>query len=220
MVYTVTGQLGIGKTAFCVCRALECLDRGGYVFANFPLFLSENQKRRFFQLGHLPQEWVKQGIMRGYSRAVAHPPIVVIIDEMSEFASQYSKPDSALMTYLRHSDKIGHTVYLISQRVSHINKNARDLASTTLYLFRILGFRMYVHISASTSDTRSYFPRPFRIERAFGHYDTAAIVTPNSIPNVIPMPYRSFKYRQKSKILNMIIYSLFALLFFLAFLSL
>lgn len=199
MIFLVSGVLGSGKTAFAVCQALHC---DGRVFANFPI---SGLSCPFFLLPKSPNDW-DASIFTGYRRSTKHPKIIVIIDELPEIADQFSRKQSALLSYLRHSDKIGHTVYIISQRPGHTMKTIRQLAATTYYIFFVLAKRFIVKIDSRGKTIG--VPRPLKISEAFGHYDTAEIVSPTLGIKPHFLPLRAFRLRSRLRSFR------FALLFF------
>lgn len=190
----VTGTLGIGKTAFAVCRAIEANTAGGWVAANFHIDLPHPE--RFINLGTDPTEWWDK-IYVGFNRSTEHPPFVVVLDEVSEICNQYARPSRDLETYLRHSDKIGHTIYMITQRAGHMFKTGRDLAAKKIFLFRFCGIRWYIRISED-GKMMCHIPRPVSILPAFGHYDTSAIVSPHRLHSYHTLPRREWILRRKN----------------------
>lgn len=204
MIEIISGFLGSGKTASVVAHIVQ--SKPYKVYANFPLRGVKNT----VLLSCKPEEWAEQGIYQGFRRDMAHPEIVVALDEMPEIVSQYDKPDSALLTYLRHSDKIGHHVYIIAQRVGHIPKTLRELAERIIFIFRIGGMRWYLRINKDGKKS-ALFPRPLSIKAAFGHYDTASIVSPHEVPSVLWLPRKGWLARVRCAKWRAVIFLFFLL---------
>lgn len=142
-VWGVSGSLGGGKTLSAVQLAVWAISRRYFVLSNVRLnndalkqegFLQPERRWQYIDLEtEDPSTW-PTGSLRGSG---GKKRVVVIIDECAEFFDQWSANKSSvnrLLSWLRHSSKLGQDVVLVVQRPEYLNKSVRLLVNRWIWV--------------------------------------------------------------------------------------
>lgn len=142
-VCAVSGSLGGGKTLSAVQLAVWAISRRYFVLSNVQLnnaalaregFFNPASRWRYIDLEtEDPATW-PVGSLRGSG---GRKRVVVVIDECAEFFDQWTSNKASvvrLLSWLRHSSKLGQDVILVVQRPEYLNKSVRLLVNRWIWV--------------------------------------------------------------------------------------
>lgn len=127
MITIVIGALGSSKTSYVTWKAIEALDSGKAVFANYKInYLSkEGLKASRIDVGRFVESMKKR------NKVYPEHSALIILDEAYlylESRNANSKMNSLMNNFIAQSRKYGFDVYIVSQLGSSIDKRERHLA--------------------------------------------------------------------------------------------
>ena len=165
-VYLLTGKLGSGKSLAAVARAIEYLDQGRRVVANFridvlPVCKGPESKRARAVVECLPDRPTSLDLRAlGRGGPTEERAGLLILDECATWlnARTWNGTDrEAVIDWFLHSRKLGWDVILICQHSSALDKQVREMICEFLVTCRrldrfnlpILGFKLpKVHVAS------------------------------------------------------------------------
>jgi hypothetical protein len=190
MIMCLYGDIGAGKTLYAVKEAIKYMNRGWYVFTNFPL---------------------------RYATVISYPAFVnynfpnkslIIIDEANIWfnSREWKKLTLNAMLKFTQSRKLGYDIIYTTQRPEAVDVQLRDITTIFCkiegwYILSLL--KWHSKANFSDNDKRKYdlgitpfFPKLYT--NLFKMYDTYALVRPDL--DFPPMDYLSYWIYYNEKI--------------------
>ena len=191
-IHCITGTVGSGKTVYAVSLMIAALREGHLVSSNIALKnLSKYDMRNYLLMSDDELQdygrW-RVGSARGSGGDLRY---LIFIDEASEWFDSVGANNEdveKLVSWLRHSDKQGCDVYLITQHIMMLHRRLRMLVASYFVGrnlaewvipglgFKLPGMRGYSFFSQLDRDGRTSLAKPVIFYRPpyYRHYDTAS----------------------------------------------
>lgn len=134
-VFVVQGNLGGGKSLYCVSKAVPAIRRGLRVATNINLNMSvitgKNSKKSYTRLPDKPKKSDLEMIGRGCREGSPEDDFgLIILDECAHWlnARNWSdKSNQEMIQFLLYIRKLGWKVYFLIQNIKALDKQAREL---------------------------------------------------------------------------------------------